>query len=225
MNVRREFIKRLFLLSVSLMFVSCKRGTKERGPVFKSSIHDIHPKLDLMIEILKQKGFDIKSQFKPGLSRDEVLNKTSKLSFPVPEEIISLYTWRNGPVNNWMNSPDHLFIFRDHCFLDIDQAIEEAANVNKFYKLKKVFPFASFEGSTLALPVEPYAFYDRLERPVINIFEGVSVHFFSLAIMLDTVNEWFEMGVHNPQGGQVKEDLELEIWQRHNPGFQEMYDI
>ena len=81
-----------------------------------------------------------------------------------------------------------------------------------------VFPFASYEGSFWVLPTRAWAHHPLLERPVISVFEGVDVFFYSFATMLDTVTEWIVRDVWRPDGA-VDQEAELEIWRRHNPGI------
>lgn len=195
---------------------------------YVSSVSDIQGKLNKLAEKMKQ----VDNEFNPGLSREEITEKTKNLPFLIPEELYQLYMWRNGT-----RIDSDLFIFRDHNFIPLEQAIEEYKVIEEYYEITNVFPFASFQASFLTLPIESYS--DdielwplppnnvRLERPVIEIFQGVSVFAYSFSIMLDMVIEWFEHGLcgddelFNSEHA-YKEDLELRIWEKHNPGLNEI---
>ncbi len=133
------------------------------------------------------------------------------------QELYQLYTWHNGalPTTN-------LFLFRDHLFLPLDQAIQEARTVETYYDLTRTIPFAGYEGSWLVLPIDPYPdlsdlwppapAHVKLERPVIRIFQGIEVFAYSFAIMLDMVAEWFEHHVASATT-PFEQDLQLRIWE------------
>jgi hypothetical protein len=79
------------------------------------------------------------------------------------------------------------------------------------------FPFAGFEGSYYCLPSENHKPIRGHKRPVISVFEGVDVYFYSFNAFLETVKEWFEIGVHIPDGVEVEREAELKTWKKYNP--------
>lgn len=183
----------------------------------------LHHKLTRLVEVLPHSDEGYQHTFNPALSRDEITHVAEALSWPLPEEIYQLYTWNNGVVPN-----TDLFLFSDHLFLPLDQAIEEARTIETYYDLTLVIPFAAFEGSWLVLPVDPYPdlsslwppapAHVKLERPVIRIFEGVEVFAYSFAIMLDMMAEWLEQHVAVATT-PYELDLRARIWEKHNPGL------
>lgn len=228
MQSRRTFLKQLYLLGAGALF-SCKPKTGEvGGKMYRSTIDDIKPKLTQMITTFKQKGFDIDEKFKPGLSKEEILKKTGALSFAIPPEIVELYTWRNGTLDPWYDSTKPLLIFRDYSFVDLDHSLETVSSIKQYYGVKNVFPFATFQEGSLVIPVKPFSIFKNIERPIISIHQGTELYFYSFSTMLDTVIEWIEKDVNRPydyESLSKKADLELDIWQKHNPGFREFYDI
>lgn len=84
--------------------------------------------------------------------------------------------------------------------------------------LEHSFPFAAFNGAWLVLPCKGQNLDRRLARPVISVLEGIDVHFYSLQLMVDTCVEWMSHPQYDPHD-HLPEDVEMEIWRRHNPGI------
>jgi len=217
---RRAFIKTIIVAGSAIALSSCQNRRGNPVNQVRSNADEIKPKLDKMLAVLRSKRPNIENDFLPGLSSDEIKKLTSNLPFSLPPELERLYMWRNGTRNIWMDSAEPLFIFRDHSFLPLQQAMKERDNIVKYYSTPEVFPFASNQGSYLVLSTKPFPYDKRFERPVINIFQGITLFFFSLSTMLDTVTEWTERNVHKPYGSErVDGTLEKEIWEKHNPGW------
>lgn len=217
---RRAFLKTAIIAGTAIALSSCQKGKDNQVPRIQSKVNDIEPKLDKMLAVLKSKRPNIDRDFLPGLSIDEIRKTTRELPFTFPTELEQLYMWRNGTRNIWMNSAEPLFIFRDHSFLPLQDAIKERENIVKYYSVRDVFPFASNQGSYLVVSGQTFPYGKRFERPVINIFQGMTIFFFSLPSMLDTVTEWTERNVHAPyEYGSVDAKLEREIWSKHNPDW------
>jgi len=217
---RRKFLAGFITIGSGFALHSCSRDRKKEAQVYSSTLDDIKPKLDNMLNSVRKKVPDIEKHFFPGLSKTEIVEMTNQLPFAFPPELIELYTWRNGTRNIWMDTAEPLFLFRDHSFLPLDKAIEERDPIVRYYGVTNVFPFASHQGSYLVLPSESFSYDKRFERPVVSIFQGIDLFFFSFSIMLDTIIEWFERGVHTPYKFEsIDEKLENEVWNKHNPGW------
>lgn len=172
------------------------------------------------------RGVDVDSTLKAGLTREEVLEKTASLDFPLPEELIELYTWRNGTEDD-----SHLFRFRDNPFISLERALVEQKELAGCYgdastfeadgfRLDRSFPFAAFEGSWYMLVCASHRLKSPEKHPVVNVFEGIDLYFHSLESMLRTCIDW----VRDPHwtegsGLGLHEDVETAIWNRHNPGI------
>jgi len=217
---RRAFLKSIIVAGSAIALSSCRKRKDNQVSRVQSNVNDIKPKLDKMLAVLKSKRPNIDKDFFPGLSTDEIRKTTSALPFSFPPELEQLYMWRNGTRNILTNTADPLFIFRDHSFLPLQEAIKERENIVKYYSARDVFPFASNQGSYLVVSGQAFPYGKRFERPVINIFQGITVFFFSLPTMLDTVTEWTERNVHRPyEYGRVDAKLEREIWAKYNPDW------
>ena len=90
-----------------------------------------------------------------------------------------------------------------------------------FYELlASSFPFAAFNGGWLVLPCKRQTLDKRLQRPVISVFQGIDVYFYSLQLMVDTCVDWVSHPLYDPkEAAGFPEALEMEIWRRHNPGI------
>lgn len=206
----------------------------ERFPSVTTGLRD---KLERLVAAMGAKGFCVSGAFNPGLTREQIDEKTRDLGFPLPEELYQLYMWHDGtrPGFDGTQRGDTLFLFRDQVFLSLEQGMEEVRDVRELYGLAGAFPFASFAGSWLVMPSQPYelpAGLDnpperyRLERPIIMVFQGVTVFAYSLEALVDTATDWVERGVARPPSEPssrheyaVRMDLELLIWDEHNPGI------
>ena len=181
-----------------------------------SETDGIRAKLRHIETLLSERGFPV-DDLNPGLSREEIADKVAQLPYPFPEELYQLYMWKNGTQEG-----SDLALFRDQTFSSIEDALSNLADL-RYSGVEDAFPFATFEGSYYVLPAKAYALHKNLERPVIEVFEGVGVYFYSIAHMLDTQIDWIKEGVHVPpesdSAGIDLSDLEMTIWRRHNPGI------
>lgn len=228
---RRVFLQNLLACSTIAFSPSCTSMQPTSYRNYTSSVSDIHGKLDKLLHTMRVLGFPVDNEFNPGLLREEISAKTKHLPFVVPEELYQLYTWRNGT-----RSDTDLFMFRDHFFISLEQALEEYENVVKYYEVYNALPFASFEGSCLVLPSAAYRIdieqwsglpkNVRLERPVISVFQSINVFAYSFSILLDLATDWFEQGVMEKNDEPFdrtkyiyRMDLEHRLWEKHNPGI------
>src|SRR5215216_26851 len=126
-----------------------------------SSWINLHAKLDQFITVLRAHNYLVDDPFQPGLSRTEIADLARALPFTLPEEVYQLYTWRNGT-----KADIDLSLFGDHIFIPLEQAIQESRDIEQYYKIAKVLPFAGFQDSWLALPAELYAANIELWPPL-----------------------------------------------------------
>ncbi|MBX2821196.1 MAG: hypothetical protein KTR29_15985 [Rhodothermaceae bacterium] len=189
----------------------CTPDIEYDGPMQTSNIDSINTKLEVLERLLVERGLPVQ-ELNPGLTRDEIEKKVTDLSYPFPEELYQLYMWKNGTKEG-----SDLFLFRDQQFSSLEEGINNQAWL-KLYGVSNAFPFASFEGAFYVLPAEEFAFHQNLERPVVSVFEGVEVYFYSLEHLLDTQISWMKENVF-PESDSSNYELEMPIWQRHNPGI------
>ena len=201
----------IYILLSAFLITGCNPNIEYNGPIMKSSTEDLSEKLILIENMLAKRGYPV-HELNPGLTREEIDRKVSSLSYPFPEELYQLYMWRNGT-----REGSTLFLFRDQIFNSLDEGISNQT-FQGLYGVHNSFPFASLEGSFYTLPSEAYALNGKLERPVISVFEGVDVYFYSLDHLLETQIDWIENNVY-PESDSSQIDLELPIWKSHNPGI------
>lgn len=231
MTTQRQHFYRTFILFLSVLLglvfalSGCTRKSNKK-PEMVTEHPEIRQKLDRLLQIREEKGYPMFYAFLPGLTITQINEKTAELPFQLPSELYELYQWRNGTPES-STAP---FLIRDQRFLPLEEALQEYTLMNRFYinpvqkifegiDLEFCFPFAGFDGSLYVFPAPSHKPIDGLTRPVINVFEGIDVHFNSFELMLDTAIEWYESGIHDQNGVTLSYAEELRIWKKHNPGI------
>jgi hypothetical protein len=185
-------------------------------------------KLNILIDSLRSKGITKVDNLSPGLTRSEIEDKTVHLPFQLPEEIYELYQWRNG-LRTDIPENESPFLFRDQYLLSLDEALtnyeellqglsdESSENQIRGYgvDLKFCFPFAGFEGSLYLIACGRQYMTDKSQHPIIQVFEDISLFFYTFSSMLDTCIEW----VQHPDYTEYDIQNDSETWEKHNPGI------
>ena len=181
--------------------------------------------MDRVVQVIREKDCPVDDSLRSGLSEQEIRDKVAHLPFRLPEAIVELYRWRNG------QAPEApVLLFRDQRFLSLDEALDDYQMIQAYVvpalrgldvgaDLTSCFPFAGFEGANYVVPCSGQSLIAGYELPIINVFEGIDVHFLSFASMMDTIVAWYEAGAHRVDDTFVDETLELRIWKQHNPGL------
>jgi hypothetical protein len=175
-----------------------------------------------------ERGCDVDRHLKPGLSREEILERTQSLGLRVPDDLIEMYEWRNGQAEDAEMSPDAL-MFRDNKFVDLDDALREYPLIQEYYEpepdsiplgfeLREVFPFAAYMSASYVVVCGSHTLPSPYPNPVVSVFEGIDVFFLSLETMLRTCVEWTRHPSWERPSG-LPEEIESEIWHRLNPGI------
>ena len=184
----------------------------------------LQAKLEELRLSYEAKGFNVSEALQPGLSAEETTARCSWFPEPLPKEIIALYRWRGGQLES-REKKDFPFAFRDCAFVTPADAKLEYESMMKTYGanpadaplLRISFPFAAFNGGWLVMPCAAQTLEPRLPRPVISVMQGVDVHYYSIETMVATAVDWVRHPKYDGYG--LPSDIELEIWQRHNPGI------
>ncbi|MBW4665473.1 MAG: SMI1/KNR4 family protein [Chroococcus sp. CMT-3BRIN-NPC107] len=174
-----------------------------------------------LIDFRSEIGQPIDRHFLPGLSREYLQERISQYPFYFPKELIDLYTWHNG------TKDEDFLIFRDMAWLSFENSVSDYESMLENYwsafdrseiglEPAKMFPFAGFNGFYLYLSYPGQAMCPNAELPIIGAGEGEDPYFTSFDSMLNTVEEWFAVGEHKESGYEVEDNLEREIWQKHN---------
>jgi hypothetical protein len=154
--------------------------------------------LEVLIDILEDRGHSIRSRLQPGLPRVDIQAALSPLGLKPPEELIELYEWHNG-VDDEITVAIQLF--GEHQFISLDYAIEEYREMIKHYSSKSIavtqcFPFSRFQGDVCAIYCDD-AVVEGLLHPVINIYHGIYIQYENIEGMAQTAIEWFASGIYD----------------------------
>jgi len=220
----RPAIGFIILISTSFSLTACSRPLAYQIPPPDKSL-SIHDKLDRIVAIRRDKGSASDFPLNPGLTRNQIAELTKGLRFKFPEELVQLYLWRNGSPADSQSAA----LFRDQRFLPLAEAVDHYRQMLTYYPfdvwsldrigkvdLRDCFPFAGLDGSAWAVNSGgEFSGY----HPVISVFEGVELFFWSFDHMLDTVLDWCAQGDHSADGVTLTREQELRIWKAHNKGI------
>jgi hypothetical protein len=182
---------------------------------------------DRLADAFEAKGVRVRDNLNPGLDRRSILQTVAPLGFALPEEVVQLYEWRNGSTNEDSGGP--AIIFRDNRFISLERAVEEREEFLKYYgvdstleldrvDLRACFPIGTLDGAWTTVACGRHLHPGGHPNPVINVFQGVDMHYHSVRTMLMTCMAW----VVHPQWRYLYglgPEAEMEIWQEHNPGI------
>ncbi|WP_233218539.1 hypothetical protein [Photobacterium sp. GB-210] len=228
---RRSFLEILITTFAASKLYGCSGDTvvpqiKHKDiniPKFSTEV--LHNSLDKLLKAFEAKGMKVSESLLPPLDEQELREKCSWFPGDLTEEIIALYSWRGGQVNDAWGS-EYPFWFRDNSFCSIERAKNEYKSMMDSYgtykedhfMLKNSFPIASFNGGWYVIPTKGNNLSSVLERPIISVMQGIDVYFYSIQKMVDTCVEWVENDKYK-EDGLYPEELEMEIWSKHNPGI------
>ena len=184
----------------------------------------LHAKLERLLAAFETRSPGTGANLNAGLAEADIRRLSSWFPLPLPPEVVSLYKWRNGYMAP-RDSTQLPFTFRDSAFLPMESAQWQYASMMSTYgadslsktQLEACFPIAGLDGGWLVVPCRPNLFRADLQTPVVSVFQGISVFFFSMEIMVETCIDW----VSHPKnsGLRMPESVEMEIWDKHNPGL------
>jgi len=190
-----------------------------------------HVRLRALLEELRlafeAKGYRVSSELKPPLNETELRQKCSWFPGQLSSELFSLYGWRGGQQLRAFNefAP---FWFRDMIFSTPEVAEDEYKSMMETYgkystpedsgiNLSTSFPFASFNGGWYVFPCGGQALDPVHPRAIVCVFQGIGAYFHSMESMIRTCIDWVSHPLY--QGKPVEwENVEMELWQKHNPG-------
>jgi hypothetical protein len=224
---RREALIRIGpipLLAASLS--ACTEHSESKGKIIMTPYNEqeLHGRLEAMRLALDRKFPGTSGRLQPGLSEDEIRRQTAWFPGELSAEVIGLYKWRNGYLDQ-SQSKDPPFWFRDYVFTPIENAEEDYRSMMSTYgaqadvheMLKTSFPFASLGGGWLVLPAAGRVLTEKIPRAVVSVYQGVTVFFHSVNAMAQTCAAWVEHPKNDGFG--LRPADEMEIWQRFNPGI------
>ncbi len=84
--------------------------------------------------------------------------------------------------------------------------------------LATCFPFAGFNGGWYVFPCKGQSYDKRFLFPIVSVFQGVDIFYYSLESMVDTCTDWVTQPYY-PQESRDNEIKNMAIWRKHNPGI------
>lgn len=192
-----------------------------------SSLHQL---LDKLREAYLQKGINVDQYLLPGLHRKEIVAKLKPLNIPIPEDLIQLYTWRNGQVENADWEIDS-FMFYDTTFINLDAAVKHYSDFrtaygegrtfeNTGFDMDSAFPISYQDSAWYVIVCGPHKFPIPHPHPIVYIHYGIGPMFFSMEAMLySCIDEIHESTVLEDSTLDIDMLKWKDIWERHNPGI------
>lgn len=187
-----------------------------------------HRKLHRLAMAFEAHGVPVLGNLRPGASDAELDALAHDLGVALPDELRTLYRWRNGHIDpNPMAGGGHMLVFRDNVFLRLEDIPAAYAAVSETYAylqevdvdpgvdLAACVPIAEFMGARYVVACGEQRLTARSRHPVISVFQGISVFFYSIGSMIDTCIDWVEQPDYEPFREAPNERA---IWLRHNPG-------
>ena len=180
-----------------------------------------------LADAFEARGVPVRATLNPGLARDHVMRRAASLGIELPEDVVSLYAWRNGVAESAAHGES--MVFRDNAFISLEAAIGEYASIQKYYgvhstiesdrvDLKACFPIACYEGAWYVVACGGHLHGQDKQHPVISVFQGVDLFFYSVESMLRTCISWVSHPQWTPHS-TLPQAVEMAIWRRHNAGI------
>lgn len=226
---RREFLGLTSSMLGAAILSGCERDANfnynNRIALSPFSATQFHSRLEVLRHAYEEKGMHVSKSLRPPVSEQDLVNKCRWFPGEIVPEIIALYGWHEGQEKPaWEER--HPFWFRDNAFLRLSNAEEAYNNIMTSYGLnpmdhfflKYAFPFAAFNGAWYVIPTREHPFGKGLERPVISVFEGIDVFYYSVETMVNTCIDWVRHKNYT-KDGSLPNNVEMAIWRKHNPGI------
>lgn len=161
-------------------------------------------------------GVPVRENLRPGISREDLLRAVAPLRIAVPDEVIELYSWRNGHFLEFDPDLHRNLRFRDGIFLPADRIVDEYSRIQRV-DLRATIPISAFEGAWYVVACGAHLYGSSFDHPVVHVHQGIDMYFHSTESMLRTCIDW----VSSPYWenlSSLPEDFEMAVWRRHNPG-------
>lgn len=150
--------------------------------------------LNSTFDVLNDLNRPVVNSLRPGLTREQVSAGLRNIDLTASEELINLYSWRNGTEIVPGKAADDFYFFPGYYFVELSEAVDEylARNITSFWN-DKWFPIFSnnagdFYVAELSLP-------EKTATPIVEILIGETVElvrFHSLVGMIETLAECFK---------------------------------
>lgn len=185
--------------------------------------------LERIMNWLQEYQQEFASSFLPGLTPEQIQERTKDLPGFIPEEIYELYQYRNGTLEEMKSTVYPMFQF-----LPLDEAVQifqesfdpHETDYPYLYDKKCLFPFLINNCSHCAVLLNEQK---QLSSPVIDIADegDISLMYKSLTSMMLTIGDYLETGVCylDAEGFLVTDEEDkqdekmIEIFLKYNPGL------
>lgn len=230
MPSRRRFCRDVLLGASALTWTACGRNIASQDGLWPDVVMTepafSRERFQRTLEELRlelERGQPVTRHLRPGADADAIRQRCAWFPAPLPDELVALYGWHDGQEPE-AERTDDAFVFRDCAFLSTARARQEHAAMVPAYAqaasllgvdLTQCFPIAAFEGAWLVVPCGPPPAGPAQLRPVVSVFEGIEVHYYSVERMVATCLAWRRHPDFGPRG--VPRPVELDIWRQHNP--------
>lgn len=182
-----------------------------------------------LADAYESKGVQVRDNLQAGLSQEDILRIAAPLKIALPDEVIELYSWRNGHIDEFDPDLFRNIRFRDNTFISLQRAVEEYSIIQSSYgvgstlqqdrvDLTSCLPISAFEGSWDVVACGAHLFGAKFDFPVMRVFQGIEMWFNSIPAMLQTCISWVSSPNWQNLDG-LPEDDEMRIWKQHNPGI------
>ncbi len=99
---------------------------------------DVADACDRILSCLKKTSSWDAQRFQPGLSYEEIEEKSKELLFPLTPELYQLYQWRNG--NPWSNR----FILYNYWMLSLENALDVYCLRGAFADIRDLYGYDGY---------------------------------------------------------------------------------
>ena len=198
-----------------------------------------HPKpiseqlLEELREAYLQKGVNVDQYLLPGLSREEIVTKLRPLNIPIPEDLIQLYSWRNGQ-SEYADWERDSLKFHDTTFINLDASLKHYDRFRREYgegctienigfDIDFAFPISYQDAAWYVMVCGPHKFPISQLHPIVYIYYGIAPMFFSMEAMLRScIDEILQSTVLADATLNIDMLKWKEIWEHHNPGIHKL---
>jgi hypothetical protein len=193
-------------------------------------MNNVHTKLDIILDYLIKQNCPIVKLLQTGLTVEDINRFMIDIPISLPDEMFSLFTWRNGVNSEVENFVGATMLFPGSAFYDFSNAVnryKEAVGYDKFWNASKFLIFDSPGGEMLLIECDPKStHYGRIYLHDIGSpdFETLISIYDSLDSLLDTIIECYSENVficNSITGVKTRDNemafREVEISKKYNP--------
>ena len=179
-----------------------------------------------LVDAFQRQGDNVRGNLRPGLSRKAIFDLLARTGLMLPESAIQLYEWADGHVDN--EAHDNVIFFRDNTFISLSWAVNEYFQMQSTYggseasieltgvEIERCFPISVNNGAWDTVVCGRHTHDQRLDNPIVQVFQGYDLYYNSVETMLRTCIAW----VNSPEWRRfhgLPQVIEQEIWARENP--------